>query len=286
MTILDLSDYETLPLYDVIQNLSIETGKPIGLWLFRIAQAVCTKNEPLNDSNIVHLMLRPDDRWKVLTGYKKIEKKPRNVDSWMDTRFGGLRERTEHRFNDLSANVTVEAGDRDGNEVAVFDFWVVEHSVLTSFLSKNVSPPIKEECWKGMNNNLKKEGVVLHRSDFREWCRNSSYDLPRFWYTDKDRQESTELTPHLESPAGLSENLAATTRLNAVIYVKEQTSEASNKIIIKKLETYYGLEGSKLFDVLAEGGRVPLNKITRANSPDQKKPSRYKRGVVFRMKNK
>ena len=185
MTTQDLTDYETLPLYDVIKNLAKETKKPLAFWIYTIAKAACTEDEPSADSNAQPLMLRPDKNWKIQDGYEEIELDQTDHCSWMDDRFPGLRERGRDHINKLRGS----SGYSSYQKKPIFIDWRLEFSALAWVFTECPRVPVDDGVFLGIDTDFKEEGIVLHRTDFRAWCEASDYALPRFWFGEDERQK-------------------------------------------------------------------------------------------------
>jgi hypothetical protein len=155
-------EYEILPFYTVVETFSFETGKHIGLWLWRLARSACTEDNLPYDKNIIPLILRPDKKWKIIKSKRKETYRPKSFTIWSDP---------------------WAPMERAGSRLIYYDVpWSLEESVLNSFLSAFVNVPVDDRSFKGIDINLKSEGVCIHRADFKEWCIDSEYPLPRFWF--------------------------------------------------------------------------------------------------------
>ncbi|WP_321532547.1 hypothetical protein [uncultured Desulfuromonas sp.] len=181
-------EYEILPLYIVSENLALETGKSIGLWLFRIIQAVHPYNEPPRDSNSTRLILRPDKKWGTIKSREEVKYGNQNRKPlWFDP----------YAPKEVVATYSVEYYD--------YGSWDIRESILNWFLSTFSTPPINDWEFQGIDIRLNKEGVCLHRNDFRAWCLASNYPLPRFWFGEVE-------TPSIPAAPNQEDILAAQVR--------------------------------------------------------------------------
>ncbi|MBW2185881.1 MAG: hypothetical protein JRG71_05605 [Deltaproteobacteria bacterium] len=154
-------EYEIVKIYDVIQNLSIETNETFSLWLLRIARSACPLGESLSNCDIVPLTLRPDEKWGIPKTRRETTYR-QSRPSWFDG----------------SAPM-----ERAGSHLINYhENWNFKESVLSWVCTEYAYPPSDDRVFKGIDINFINEGIVLYRSDFREWCLASNYPLPRFWF--------------------------------------------------------------------------------------------------------
>ena len=168
-------EYETVKIYDVIQNLSIETNETFSLWLLRIARSACPLGEHLSNCNVIPLILRPDEKW----GIPKTRRETTYETSWRDNYL---------TYQDSS-------GGRSGGHSRLEHYhedWNLKESVLSWVCNEYAYPPSDDRVFKGIDINFINEGIVLYRPDFREWCLASSYPLPEFWFPKLKGQIPTE----------------------------------------------------------------------------------------------
>ena len=253
----DFSDpeYESLPIYTVAENLSLETGKSVGLWLWRMAKGACVE-----ETSLPVLRLRPDKNWGIPKSKRQEVYKPR-TSNWVNS-FLTYPDHSMVKHSELVRYKTT---------------WSIQESSLTLFLSKFNAPPVDDRDFQGIDINFKREGIVLHRTDFRSWYELSGYSpLPIFWFGEAEQAKL--------SPAAQAQKDESDRRLQAIAYVKGQPATSTEKNIIKALEDQYGLKGCELFDALAESGRMEQKKINAASTKTGEGLSSYKRGVIYRIK--
>jgi len=164
----DFSDFLILPFYEVASQLAKETRKPITFWLFTLSSSACTEKEPPAGNTTVPLFLLPDDSWQIIQApprQRRIRSYGLGPDGKMINPAGLVR----------AENTVIE--------------WKIKKSCLCILRQKH--SPYETD---GTREALELEGVSIYRPEFYEWCNNSNYELPRFWFTDEERQRISKLT--------------------------------------------------------------------------------------------
>lgn len=250
----DFSDpeYETLPIYTVAETLALETGKRIGLWLWRIACSACTQEEPAHDSNSPSLILRPDEKWGIPKSKRENVYQPRTP-GWINSRL------TYPDHSRISHSRLVEYRT----------LWNLQESILNRFLSNFNTPPVDDRAFQGIDISLHKEGVCLYRNDFQKWCEASGYALPRFWFGDEAPKPS---------PADQMKQLKESARKEAEDYaISERKKGSPFHEIIRHIEDEYidfAFEGQTLHDII-----WPEKALTRSDTHKRKVLSDHRKKV-------
>jgi len=163
MTAEYFSDFPELPFYEVARQLAKRTRKPITFWLFTLSNSACTEKEPLTDSTVIPLLLLPDDSWR----NRQEEPRQRRIRSYGIGPDGEM----------INSRSRIDF-ENTNNE------WELSRSSL-QILKRTYSP---YEI-TGTREALEYEGIVIKRVRFCRWCLHSGYPLPRFWFTDEERQQ-------------------------------------------------------------------------------------------------
>lgn len=225
----DLSDFENLPLYDVVKNLAIETRKPRSLWLYRIARSACTEKEPLNDVTVSPLRLFPEDHWCIIQVFNTRTIRSHGIGGDFEIKPG----RAPKRFESTT--------------------WQLKDSGLRAY--KNLQDVHEVPHTETV---LETEGVTINKKEFAKWCLASGYPLPKFWFGDTTQTDQT--------PAEQRKQLDESARQQAEEYASQERKRGTPEhVVVQYIQDTFGFNGVTLHDIIRPEDREKTPGAKNAN---------------------
>lgn len=228
----DFSGYPALPIYTIAINLQEENDQPIGYWLNLMTNSICIKGTPLPNTIENPLILCPDNTWGIdkPTG-KTIDKyAPQKRDR------GWSSPPPPPRL--LSSSPVLERIP-----------WEIESSVL--WLEHSKEPDLSEHLTNRTQSKIEKERINVKQDYFRPWFTAVGYPLPRFWFSEVERQQAMSSCTPEASPKQQRERIEKQHQQHAAEYAAQQRqSNTPMKEVIGYIETNYGFDGQELHDLI------------------------------------